>query len=67
MPEGVIKCQIYFKYLSLHMRFFNCEYNDAADTVFPKRILVVRFLKYKIQYTKCVIMLIKSVDITCIL
>ena len=27
MVEGVIKCQIDFKYLLLHMRFFTCEYN----------------------------------------
>ena len=48
MAEGVIKCQIDFKYLFLHSNFFNCECNYAADTTFPKLILVVHFLKYKI-------------------
>jgi len=45
MAEGVIQCQIYFKYFFLHMRFFNCEYNYEADTTFPKLIPVVHFLK----------------------
>jgi len=50
MAEGVIKCQVDFKYLFLHVRFFNCEYK-------PNLFLQSVFLS--IRYTTCWMMLIK--------